>query len=103
VRAFVGQAGCRPWLVILAWLVVLVLANHGGRLAHPPAPSSSFLPAETESQRAAALEAAKFAGGHQIAEVVIVDPQGLVPRLRQQLLWQAALKASHALWDSRAG
>lgn len=77
VRAFVGLAARRPWLVILAWLVALVLANLGGRMVHPPAPNSSFLPAGAESQRAAALEAARFSGGHQVAEVVIVDLNGV--------------------------
>ncbi len=38
MRAVADQAVRRPWLVILAWLAVLVLANLGGRLAHPPAP-----------------------------------------------------------------
>ena len=46
-------------------------------LAHPPPPNSSFLPTDVESQRAAALEAARFGGGHQVAELVVVDQQGL--------------------------
>src|SRR5215813_508387 len=79
VRTFVGLAVRSPWLVILGWLAVLVLANLGGRIVHPPAPSSSFLPAEAESQRAAVLEASRFGGGHQVAEVVIVDQNGLRP------------------------
>jgi len=79
VRTFVGLAVRRPWLVIVGWLAVLVLANLGGRIVHPPAPSSSFLPAEAESQRAAVLEASRFGGGHQVAEVVIVDQNGLRP------------------------
>jgi len=77
VRPFVGLAARRPWLVILAWLVVLVLANLVGRMVHPPAASSSFLPADAESQHAAALEADRFGGGHQVAEVVMVDPNGV--------------------------
>ena len=79
MRIVVGLAVRRPWVVILAWVAVLVLANAGGRLAHPAAPSSTFLPIEAESQRAAALEAARFGGGRQVAELVIVDPQGLSP------------------------
>ena len=77
MRAFVGLAVRRPWLVIVGWLAVLVLANLGSRVVHPSAPSSSFLPAEAESQRAAILEASRFGGGHQAAQVVIVDQNGL--------------------------
>ncbi|HKF19310.1 MAG TPA: MMPL family transporter [Candidatus Dormibacteraeota bacterium] len=77
MRAFVRLAVRRPWFVIVGWLAVLVLANLGGRMVHPPAPSSSFLPAAAESQRAAVLEATRFGGGHQVAEVVIVDQNGL--------------------------
>ena len=66
-----------PWLTVLAWLFLLVLAAWVLRLVHVPASSSSFLPAGAESQRAAALDAAKFTGGHQGAQIVIVDSQGL--------------------------
>lgn len=77
VRQFVGLAARRPWLIILAWLVAIVVASLAGRIVHRPAPSSAFLPAGAESQRAAALEAATFGGGHQVAEVVIVDLNGV--------------------------
>lgn len=66
-----------PWLTVLAWLSVAILANLGGRIVHTPASSSSSLPPGAESQRAAALDAAKFTGGHQSAQVVIVDSQGI--------------------------
>lgn len=66
-----------PWLTVLAWLFLLVLAAWVLRLVHAPAPSSSFLPVDAESQRAAALDAAKFTGGHQSARIVIVDSHGL--------------------------
>jgi uncharacterized membrane protein YdfJ with MMPL/SSD domain len=66
-----------PWLTVLAWLFLLVLGAWVLRLVHPPVPSSSFLPADAESQRAAALDAAKFTGGHQSAQIVIVDSHGL--------------------------
>jgi RND superfamily putative drug exporter len=65
-----------PWLTVLAWLCLVVLANLGGRIVHTPASSGSFLPADSESLRAAALDA-KFTGGHQAAQLVIVDSDGL--------------------------
>src|SRR5262249_54971649 len=37
----------------------------------------SFLPSEAESQRAATLESSRFGAGHQMVEVVIVDPRGI--------------------------
>ncbi len=66
-----------PWLTIIGWLCVVALANVGARIVHTPASSGSFLPSITESQRAAALDAAKFTGGHQSTQLVIVDSNGL--------------------------
>jgi putative drug exporter of the RND superfamily len=65
-----------PWLTVLLWLALAALATLAARTVHPPASSTSFLPADVESQRAAALEA-RFTGGRQTVEVVIVDARGL--------------------------
>lgn len=62
-----------PWLSLLFWLALVVAAGLGGRLAHPPASSTSLLPQSAESQRAAAWEA-RFTGAHQTLQVVIADP-----------------------------
>src|SRR5438045_234338 len=67
----------RPWLTVLGWLVVLAATNVAGRIVHPPAMSRSFLPADAESQRASALDSAKFTDGHQSVQLVIVDADGL--------------------------
>jgi RND superfamily putative drug exporter len=74
---------CRhPWLTVLLWLALAALATFGARTVHPPASSSSFLPAEAESQQAAALEA-RFTDGRQAVQVVIVDSRGLGASDRQ--------------------
>lgn len=77
MRSFVYLPVRHPWLTIVAWLSVVVLANVAGRIVHAPVSSGSFLPAEAESQRAAAIDAARFTGGHQSVQVVIVDSNGL--------------------------
>jgi len=53
------------------------MANIGAQIVHTPVSNGSFLPASSESQRAAGLEAAKFTGGHQSAQLAIVDSNGL--------------------------
>ena len=77
MRIVVGLAVRRPgWSSWRGWPCSSWPTPAAG-LAHPPPPNSSFLPTDVESQRAAALEAARFGGGHQVAELVIVDQQGL--------------------------
>jgi len=77
MQRIVSLPGHHPWLTILGWLCIVAMANVGGQIIHGPASSGFLLPASAESQRAAALDAAKFTGGHQSAQLVIVDSNGL--------------------------
>jgi putative drug exporter of the RND superfamily len=77
MRRIPSLAVHHPWLTVLGWLCFVALVGVGGRIVHPPASSPSFLPAGAESQRAAAVDGAKFTGGHQSAQLVISDSSGL--------------------------
>src|SRR5262245_20636372 len=77
VRRIPSLAVHHHWLTLLGWLCLAALVSIGGRVVHPLASSPSFLPAGAESQRAAALGGAKFTGGHQSAQLVIVDSNGV--------------------------
>lgn len=77
MRRIPSLAVHHPWLMVLGWLCLVALVSIGGRIVHPPASNPSFLPAGAESQRAAAVDGAKFTGGHQSAQLVIVDSNGL--------------------------